>query len=186
MPIISHRGFRESLTTNPGYLARSLTSGKRDCSMMTSLCNPRISVWAAMLLGLIFCLQTGCTAIKPFGSQEIPMTDSEPTDQCMVKITPKFGQTRSTILNVNDETTIQTVLEETGAISDFRSMKINIFRQVMENGQTLRLPVEYNSQQNRAREEWNYAIHPGDTITIGPKSSSGLDKFVDTVFGSRN
>ena len=114
------------------------------------------------------------------------MTEAEPTDQCMVKITPKFGATRSQILTVNDETTIQTVLEETGAISDFRSMEINIFRQVSKNGQTLRLPVEYNPQQNRTREEWNYAIHPGDTITIGPKSSSGLDKFVDTVFGNRD
>lgn len=153
--------------------------------MMRSFLNPTSTVSAALLVGVLICIQSGCASLTPFGNNEIPLTEAEPTDQCTVRVTPKFGQTRVETENLNDQTTIQTVLESTGAIADFRNMEVNIFRPITARGEVLRLPVKYDVSQNHVRQECNYAIHPGDTITVRPKSNSGLDKFVKSVFGNQ-
>ena len=151
--------------------------------MMRSFLNPKSTVSAALLVGILICIQSGCASLTPFGNNEILLTEEEPTDQCTVRITPKFGQTRVETENLSDQATIQTVLESTGAIADFRNMEVNIFRPVTARGEVLRLPVKYDVSQNHVMQECNYAIHAGDTITVRPKSNSPLDKFVESVFG---
>ncbi|MEE2825428.1 MAG: hypothetical protein VYE64_02240 [Planctomycetota bacterium] len=145
--------------------------------------NAKATVSAAILLGILICIQSGCASLSPFGAGEIPVTEPDASTQCMVRMTSKFGQTKVEHLPINDQMTVQTVLESTGAIADYRTMEINIFRPVEGQGQMLRLPVEYDATQNHTMQECNYSIHPGDVITIQPKKNSALDKFVNSVFG---
>ncbi|MCH2181962.1 MAG: hypothetical protein MK108_08150 [Mariniblastus sp.] len=151
--------------------------------MTSTNLNAKTTVSTAIMLGILICLQSGCASLSPFGSEQIPVVEPDANTQCMVRITTKFGQNRVKHLPVSDQMTVQSVLESTGAIGDFRTMEINIFRAVDGQGQLLRLPVEYDTAQNHTVQECNYAIHPGDVITIRPKKNSSLDKFVDSVFG---
>lgn len=153
--------------------------------MMRTFLNPTTTAFAAILLGIVICFQSGCASLSPFGNNQIPLTEEQSTEQCTVRITSKFGQTRVETMQLGDQMTIQTVLESTGAIADFRNMEVNIFRTVNANGEMLRLPVKYDVSLNHAVQECNYAIHPGDVITIRPKSNTSFDKFVKTVFGQQ-
>ena len=76
---------------------------------------------------------------------------------------------------------MQTALERSGAVEEYRAMEITLMRVVKENGQPLKLPVIYRGSKKTVRPEQDYALHPNDVIVVTAKSNNPLDKFVNAL-----
>ena len=83
--------------------------------------------------------------------------------------------------HLDQPTTIQQVLEETGALAKFRSMNIIILRRVKETGRPLRLVVDFETSKRHVKPEQNYAIHPDDQILVESTNSSPLDALMSRI-----
>ena len=70
--------------------------------------------------------------------------------------------------------TVQTALEESGAVGRYRNMEITMYRRVSESGRLLKLPVSYVPRSDSVKVEQDYALHPGDRIVIKPVSKGSF------------
>ena len=83
--------------------------------------------------------------------------------------------------DMNNPTTVQMALQQSGAIKNFKGMHIDVVRTVAESGQQLKMPVEYVIREKAVRMEQDYTLHPGDVIMIRAKSSTAMDQMLDSI-----
>lgn len=133
----------------------------------------------AMILGSI-----GCATLRPFGKSPIP-TESG-SEYFTVELHQRFGQPKVTAFPLGEDTTVQSALEESGAISTYRKMDVEILRRVPETGRMLKLPVVYDTRNDHVKIEQDYALHPNDRVVVRPASNSALDKVMESLLGNGN
>ena len=103
--------------------------------------------------------------------------------QYQMQLIPSRGQPSVEKINITGPLTVQDALEASGAIKKFRGMKISLGRIVKDKSELLKLPVEYQMRSKSVRDEQNYQILPGDTITVSPLKSDTIDKLIKTATG---
>ena len=126
---------------------------------------------------------SGCSTIPQTQKNILPAgaTAAEPLGVYEVQMQSKFGKTSTAQGVIDGPITVQTVLERSGAIDKFRDMEVTIMRVVKENGQGLKLPVDYQAGKDAVRPEQDYAIHPNDRIVIQANTNNAIDKIVDSL-----
>ena len=127
---------------------------------------------------------TGCTAITKTAKNAVPVENSAAVsqDSFRVEMHPTFGKPKAYTGFITKPTTVQNALEESGALSEFSAMTIDLYRK-LPDGRPLKLPVEFKKGK-QIRYDQDYSVHPNDQIIVRAKSNSPLDKFVDQVFGN--
>lgn len=135
-------------------------------------------------LSLVFAVigLAGCSALRPSPSTDIP-TGQDKGDFYTVELHRKMAAPKMIALPLQDQATVQTALEESGAISMFRTMEIEVHRRVPETGRLLKMQVDYDPGQDQVRVEQDYALHPNDRIIVKPASKGALDKVMSQLMG---
>ena len=138
---------------------------------------------ASTILALtgVLLASSGCSTIPQTQKNILPAGASEPLGVYEVQMQSKFGKTSTAQGVIDGPITVQTVLERSGAIDKFRDMEVTIMRVVKENGQGLKLPVDYQAGKDAVRPEQDYAIHPNDRIVIQANTNNAIDKIVDSL-----
>lgn len=128
--------------------------------------------WLAAFLFLGFV--TGCASFANFGLND--QYDDEPGSDPAKKYTVEMGNmmSRPTIYEgkFEENMTVQTALEKSGAIRRYRNMDVAIERTVEETGQPLRMVVQFWPAKRSVAPEQDYALIPGDRIVV--EQASGL------------
>ncbi len=132
-------------------------------------------LWAICIGLSLLTIQPGCQVWMG----DFPEDDLQPATAEMVsEYKVIFGTTKGKqpkIYNgqINNNLTVQDALEEAGATKRFkRGMRVDLARR-MENGQVLKMPVNFDLDAGRVLTEQNYAIHPGDEILVR-RSDAGM------------
>lgn len=141
--------------------------------------------WAALGLTLLaLSLSTGCASLQvanPAGVVAEQAATSGPMYQLEMK--SSLGRTTVERAPIEGAMTIQDALEKSGALKKYRSMDITLSRIVNDSNQLLRLPVGFDASEDHVLPEQNYALHPGDTISIAPGSASSIENMIDSMTG---
>ena len=191
MRMVSTRGNRKSLRAvclgsvhlnPPGSPGQVDSPGSMGAPISGSQLNNGFAMNKTIYLAVSFLLfgilTTGCSTLTSLNGAKLP---TAPVDsgqgQYQLSMKTEFGNPKVQRGVVDDSTTVQKVLEDSGAVSKFRSMEIEVLRKVPENGRTLRMQVSYDVKHKRVQPEQNYAIRPGDHVVVRPASSSPLGEF---------
>jgi len=132
----------------------------------------------------ILMVSSGCSTLPLAQDKSLPAMVDQTTESAghyEVQMKGKLGRISTARGVIDGPITVQTVLERSGAVEKFRAMEITLLRVVKDSGRGLKLPVEYQASKDSVRPEQDYAIHPGDQIMIEAKTSSAIDKIVDSV-----
>lgn len=133
------------------------------------------------LLGLLLAVgMSGCNTLNvnaPYAKEKQAVKGP----QYRVHLSPAFGRSWEHIGQIDGQVTVQDALEASGATRKFRAMDISLSRKVDGSAKILRLPVEYNVASKTVVDHLNYALHPGDTLSVRARASGSLDKLVDSL-----
>ena len=146
----------------------------------------RASVFCVLIGAML--ASTGCSTLPLAQSQALPTAATAATESqgvYEVQMQGAFAKTSVSRGVIDGPITVQTVLQRSGALKKFRNMDITLLRIVKENGQPLKLPVDFIPAKKTIRPEQDYAIHPNDRILIVSRSNNTIDKIVDTVTNNR-
>lgn len=142
------------------------------------------SVLCLFVMGFgVLLFSSGCNSLlQNLNTTSMPTNpNAESAGQYYVEMHPAFGQPKIFQGELDGNLTVQQALERSGATKKYRGMNIGLFRFVKESGRPLKLPVEYKYRNKQVSPDQNYALHPEDRIVVMPKSSSPLDKVMDSL-----
>ena len=112
-----------------------------------------------------------------------PTPEAEVIGQYQLQLIPSFGSPVIEKVDIAGPVTVQDALEASGAIRKFRSMKISLGRIVKDKGHLLKLPIDYQVRSKTVRDDQNYQLLPGDTLTVSSKKSNSIDKAIEAISG---
>jgi hypothetical protein len=142
-----------------------------------------------MLLGsLLFASSPGCQAVNAelatlAGEQPATQEPSAPAPsgpQYQIEIRREGQQPQLTQLPLAEPLFVQQVLEQAGAVSKFRRMKVEIYRK-LPNGGGQRLDVPYDRAKRRVPPGGDYAIHANDRVVITEDTTTVIDDMIQTL-----
>ena len=148
--------------------------------------NNKLQILAIALLlglGIVFC-GSGCSTLQianPNNALPTASSAKQSFGEYQVRLQSHFGKGKTFQGPIDGPITVQTALERSGAVEEYRAMEITLMRVVKENGQPLKLPVIYRGSKKTVRPEQDYALHPNDVIVVTAKSNNPLDKFVNAL-----
>lgn len=136
---------------------------------------------AFTLVGMMTVLNLGCASFP--GIPGLRGLDRSIGDNS----TPSMGAYRVELANmfgspaiydgvIDGPITVQTALEQSGAIGKYRNMDVSILRIVEETGRPLKMVVDYLPNKKMVRPEQDYAILPGDRIIVQPQQNGMLER----------
>lgn len=137
-----------------------------------------------LVVACVGCLLSGCSSLPKFGKTDLPPETSASAQQqakYVVELHSNFGKPKLYEGVIGEATRVQDALEASGAMKQFSSMSVDLYRPVPGN-LPLKLVVEFKGKK-QIRYEQDYALHPGDRIIVKPKSDSPIEKMVTQVFG---
>ena len=159
---------------------------------MFTLTNHLISQTTLGLLTVLVVLSTstGCSslpsALSPGGlfnePVSAPVSTAQP--QYLVDMTSNFSQ-KQYRGNIGSGATVQTAIEESGALKKFRSMDVTVVRKIEGVFQPLKMTCLYNANKRMITPETDYALKHGDRILITPQSQNQLLQALGTLTESR-
>ena len=135
----------------------------------------------------IACLLSGCSSLPKIGKTDLPPEatisdqDQQPPPAYLVELHSNFGKPKLYEGKLDKPTRVQDALDASGALRQFSSMSVDLYRQVPGN-LPLKLVVDFKGS-NQVRYEQDYALHSGDRLVVKPKSDSPMEKLVNQVFG---
>ena len=119
-----------------------------------------------LVLGAAFvALHFGCIAKMPDRSMEPPTRAANLPGYKVIFGTTKGKTPEIYKGQVSGNLTVQEALQSAGAIKRYKGMRVDLARR-LENGQILKMPVNYDAETGKVIEEQNYAVHPGDEILV--------------------
>lgn len=126
---------------------------------------------------------TGCAMTPGPADEAMPERPAGP----MYKVI--FGTSKGkepVIFNgyIEGNPTVQDALKASGATKKFKHMRIDLARR-LENGQVLKMPVNFNPNENRVIDEQNYALHPGDELLVRRESPGMFDAMFKSIPGNK-
>lgn len=124
---------------------------------------------------------TGCQTMN---FQQPPAeTLASETDQFRIQMVPQFGRPTVVTETLAPGMTVQSALEAAGAVDKFRAMDITLSRILKDSHRVLKMPVSYSTKTRSVSPETDYALHPGDTLSVKAKSPGSLDKMLKAATG---
>lgn len=139
---------------------------------------PNFSGTFVCLLLAAVLFSSGCQSVTSFGNKSIPTEPlSKSSGQYQVVMMPTMGKPQTFTGNVTPNLTVQSALEESGALKKFRGMKIDIYRTVEDSGKTLKMACELQPGKRIVKFEQDYQILPGDRIVVAAESN-GIEKLL--------
>jgi len=145
----------------------------------------RVSILGIVLIGL----SAGCSTLDSIGKKNFPAeTTAMGQDVYLVEMHKNGKQPIQYTGRINasspNPTTVQTALEESGAINKYRSMQITVYRKVAGSAQSLKMPVTFDNGTNAVSVEQDYALHPSDRVVVKHNSSNPFGKVLGAFSGS--
>ena len=133
-------------------------------------------------------MMCGCSTLGSLNSANVPAAPAinEAGELYLVEMqTPRGARTQfKGQIQKSPITTIQTALEESGAVENFQDMEITVYRKVPGSGSSLKMPVEYKPANDAVDFRQDYALHHGDRIVIKPKSGGAMGQLLDSLTNS--
>jgi hypothetical protein len=124
------------------------------------------------------------------GGRGKPSETSPGPGQCTVELQPAGGKMKLGFLDVTPDSTVQQVLEKTGAHRKFSRVTIELYRK-LPNGAWHKMPVDYDLGRKQVDPLHDYNVQAGDRLVVAEDTSSGLeDQMKDqkgalgSIFGS--
>lgn len=146
-------------------LAVVLSAGFTGCSTLPS----------TISAGGLFSEQSSDAVAAP-GSQPLYMVDMQ----------MPFNNSKQFKGTIAPGGTVQSALEESGAVKKFRSMSVSVMRKVEGEYKPLKMACEYDSTIRSVIPETDYALRHGDRIVVTPKQqNSGLLQMLGTFGESK-
>ena len=141
------------------------------------------------LCGVVAVSFTGCANLSSLSQSSVPTSDiadmPSADGKYMVEMKTSRGSATRHIGNINSSgsnpTTVQTALEESGAISKFSTMDITVFRRVEGAYTSLKMPVVFEPGRDAVSVEQDYALHSGDRIVIEQKLDGPVTQILNAL-----
>lgn len=135
------------------------------------------AAWISLVLILMVATSVGCAPFTGLnrGFDRQAVTDTS-RGVYRVEMTNMFGAPTVYDGTIDEQTTVQTALENSGAIRKYRDMDVSILRIVEETGKPLKMVVDYRSAKKSVRPEQDYALLPGDRVLVEAQQNSLLDR----------
>jgi hypothetical protein len=86
----------------------------------------------------------------------------------------------ATTIPYNPSMVVDEALAKSGGKSWFGRSKIQVVRG-SENGETLKMDVEYDNSEDRVEPLYNYALHAGDRVIVEEDKSNALTDMLDQL-----
>ena len=137
----------------------------------------------ALMLGMSVVTSTGCLGGLGQTGANLPTepVSAESTETYRVDMIGAFSKTSSFEGEIDGPITIQDVLVNSGATKKFRNMDVMIYRVVKESGRVLKLAVDYVPRTKSVKPELNYAIHAEDRIIVQSRTTTAIDKVINSL-----
>ena len=136
--------------------------------------------WA--LLCTILVASTGCSMFtSKTTSDPVAPTTTGANAPYTVEMHLNFSKPQYFHGQLGENTTVQSALEESGAIDKYRDMTIHLVRRVPEKSTTLRLPITFNLNRDKVEDQTDYQLHMGDRIVIMPKNVNPITGMMKMV-----
>ena len=148
---------------------------------MPSILNRARLFLAAVAVSLLS-LSTGCQTLQ-LSNDSIVADAPQNAPMYQIQTIPMFGQASVSKEVITENMTVQDALEKANVRSKFRGMEISLGRVLKDEGTVLSMPVTYDHATKSIRSEQNYALHPGDTITVRAASTGTLQKMIGSLTG---
>lgn len=121
-------------------------------------------------------ISTGCSTL-PLASTAGNIEAAATADAGQYQVKMKtFGGSKMYRGTIDGPITIQTALERSGAIKKYRTMEIELFRNVEGRLQPLKMPAIYDAAKKMVRPETDYGLLAGDSILVKPQTQNPLGK----------
>ena len=147
---------------------------------MVNAMGRRVS-WCPLLALLILSGSAGCSVLhgKP---DQLLQSSTDPAASRIVVVELRDGEDKPEYLRApwTETMLVQDALKGSGAIQRFRRMNVVLVRET-PNGQTLRLPVQYDVAKRRVVETNNYALHAGDRLEVTRDTRTTLDRMLESA-----
>jgi hypothetical protein len=118
-----------------------------------------------LVIAACLTLAAGCVSMTPDSKADGPPTSTGGASYKVIFGTQNGKKPEIYTGQLAGNITVQDALEAAGAVDRFKGMTVDLARR-LENGQVLKMPVNYDDASGRVQEEQNYAIHPGDEILV--------------------
>lgn len=130
--------------------------------------------WA--LLGLAISM-TGCASFRQGPSNPTAANPGEiDGPSCTLIYRDKHDEVRAAKAPLDGMVTVGKILDESGILRHRRRSRVIIYRKT-DRPDPVRLEIELDGR--KVKEEFNYAIFPGDQIVVAPDTRSPLDKLMN-------
>lgn len=135
---------------------------------------------------LLLAAGSGCSSLSMLNSGDImkPGTSTSPKvaqkQMYRVELEGSFGKSKQYVGTIDGPTTVQTALEQSGAIKKFRTMEVAVFRKIEGQYQPLKMVADYSPSTRTVEPATDYALQHGDHIQVSAKSDNGLMQMLGT------
>jgi hypothetical protein len=132
---------------------------------------------------------SGC-ALPLLGGRGKPSESAPGPGQCTVELKPGGGQMKLGYLDVGGDSTVQQVLEKTGANRKFSRATVDLYRK-LPSGEWHKMPCDYDFGRRQVDPLHDYHVQPGDRVVVSEDTSTGLEDLMKdqkgplgSIFGS--
>lgn len=149
------------------------------------------------MAGLFVLATSGCMTMNPaYDLASLTGADSaapivpppgamqEAPRQVAVQFRPIGGNAELVQVKMDQDESVESVLQKSKAISRFRRMKVSLFR-AGRTGPMAQEPlrVEFDSASRRVPAQYDYAVQPGDKLLVVEDSRTAFEDLMVTVLG---
>lgn len=149
---------------------------KSSWTYLLSMFGSRFACLSALI---VVCGLSGCSTFGLNTANQMTEIPTNATNLYRVEMHANNGEPTIhdgviTALSDGSPFTVQSALEDSGAIDRFKRMEINVYRKVEGSSRGLKMPVTYEPGRDAVRVDQDYALHPGDRIIVKPIKQSIL------------
>ncbi|MDA7951182.1 MAG: hypothetical protein MPJ24_06805 [Pirellulaceae bacterium] len=133
---------------------------------------------------------TGCTAVSTPKSQSDLLFEGKGealaanVPQYLVEMKNSNGDTSRYQGAINETTTLQKALADSGAVKKFSRMKVHILRKGA-TGKTERLNAEFDHFKQKVKIASDYHLHSGDRIVVVEDTRTVFDDVLEAAIGKQ-
>lgn len=140
-----------------------------------------------MFLVVTLLAANGCATFHLTKADAVPTGEKvaqqyPPVPMVAVECHSSNGKVKVEELPLEEGMTVGDALEKTKANKRFRRAVVDIQR--THNGNTHKMPIDFNNGNNRVAHSTDYALHPRDRVLVTEDSSTIVDDLMQKVLGT--
>lgn len=135
-------------------------------------------MWCATMWAVAAC--SGCASL---GSSKNDVSSTTALGECQVEFHMASGaKPKSKAVTVYDDSTVQKVLEQSGAMRKFGRMDLELAR-ALPNGNWHKMKIDYNTRGKQVESATDYHVQPGDRLIVKENTSTIIDDMLESSLG---